>query len=142
MTPNDPSSQPKPRIVDELYDVGLVFYEAGPGTRVYMRVDRPGEFFDGQMRPVSERVAAKVGFPVAYWRDQRRASDIQRSAAAHADRIRAASAEHLKSPEDKREERTEALRAQAAKAIRAHEKLTQAKTDKQLTQWLEQAQPR
>jgi hypothetical protein len=41
---NDPSDNRKPKIVDELYDVGLIISESGPGTRTYMRVDQPGVY--------------------------------------------------------------------------------------------------
>jgi hypothetical protein len=74
---NDPSSQPKPKLVEELYDKGLIIAEAGPGTRTYMRVDRPGEYFDAQQRPVSERDAQRAGFNVPYYRSLKRAKEIQ-----------------------------------------------------------------
>jgi hypothetical protein len=102
-----------------------------------MRVDRPGEYFDAQQRPMTEREAGKRGFNIAYWRGQKRAQEITSSAKVHADRIRAQSAEHLKSPETKREERKLALRAEAAiataKVEREHAKQVQAAADKALT---------
>jgi nicotinamide mononucleotide (NMN) deamidase PncC len=85
----DPSNNAKPKIVDELYDTGLIIAEAGPGTKTYMRVDDPGVYFDAQQRPVSERDAARAGFNVQYWRSERRAKAIKDAAEQHAQRIRA-----------------------------------------------------
>ena len=131
---NDPSSQARPKLVEELYDIGLIFCEAGPSTRTYMRVDQPGIYFDGQQRPVSERDAARAGFNVPYYRAQKRAKEIQDLANARADAIiRTDGAEALKSPEQKRQERTDALKAKAAKAVRQLQRETQRQADLMIT---------
>jgi exonuclease VII large subunit len=138
---NDPSDNRKPKIVDELYDVGLIISEAGPGTRTYMRVNTPGVYFDGQQRPVSERDAQRAGFNVEYYRAQRRAAEIKQQAAARADQIlQTDGAQALKSPEQKREERAAALRDKVAKAIKDMEKRSQAAADKMITRDLDTEQ--
>jgi hypothetical protein len=135
---NDPSKNSKSKIVDELYDLGVIIAEAGPGTRTYMRVDQPGIYFDAQQRPVSERDAQRAGFNVAFYRAQRRAAEIKQSAAARADQIiRTDGRQALLTPEQKRQERLDALRSEAAKAItrveREQAKRVQAAADKALT---------
>jgi hypothetical protein len=131
---NDPSENAKPKIVDDLYDKGVIIAEAGPGTRTYMRVDQPGVYFDAQQRPVSERDAQRAGFNVAYYRAQKRAAEIKQAAADRADQILATDgARALMTEEEKREERTAALKAAAAKALRQVQRETQRQADLQIT---------
>src|SRR5258708_2995004 len=112
-TMSDPSHGIRPKIVEELYDRGLICSEAGPGTKVYMLVDDPGMYFDAQQQPVSERDAARAGFNVAFYRQGGPAKAIQDQAAEHAQRIRAEGAaalkEALKSPDEKQRERADKL---------------------------------
>jgi hypothetical protein len=140
MNLNDPTTQPKPKLVEDWYDgPGVIIAEAGPGTKVVMRLSEPGVYYDAQMRPVSERDAQRAGFNVGFYRAQKRAAEIKAAAAARADQIlRTDGAEALKSPEQKRQERTDALRAQAAKIIRAEQKRVQAAADKAATRWLDE----
>jgi hypothetical protein len=135
MTWNDPSDNAKPKLVEDWYDPpGVIIAEAGPGTKVVMRISEPGIYYDGQMRPVSERDAARAGFNISYYRAQRRAAEIKAAASARADQILATDgAEALKSPEQKREERAAALRDKVAKAIRQMERETQRQADLQIT---------
>jgi hypothetical protein len=93
---SDPSHGQRPKIVEELYDIGVIISESGPGLKVYMLVDRPGEYFDAQQRPVSERDAQRAGFNTAFYRQERRAKAIQDQAEQHAQRIRAQGAAALK----------------------------------------------
>jgi hypothetical protein len=128
-------------LVEEWYDQGVIICEAGPGAKVFMRTCDP--YYDAQMRPVSERDASRAGFNVAYWRHERRALEIQTAAKAHADKIKAEGAKHLKTAEQAQEERTQTLRAAAAKAIRVVEKRAQAAADKMITRDLDkEALPR
>jgi hypothetical protein len=116
----DPSNNPKPKIVDELYDTGLIICESGPGTKTYMRVDDPGVYFDAQQRPVSERDAARAGFNVQYWRSERRAKQIKDAAEEHAQKIRAEGQafmqQALTSPNDELRKRANKLAGQFLKA--------------------------
>src|SRR5258707_14950747 len=93
---SDPSHGQRPKIVEELYDTGLIISEAGPGTKVYMRVDDPGIYFDAQQRPVSERDAARAGFNIGFYRSERRAKAIKDQAEVHAARIKAEAAAALR----------------------------------------------
>jgi hypothetical protein len=130
----DPSNNPKPKLVEDWYDGGVIIAEAGPGTKVVMRISEPGVYYDGQMRAVTERNAARAGFNVPYYRAQKKAAEIKRAAEQRADQILATDgAEALKSPEQKREERTAALRKQVAKAVREMERETQRQADLQIT---------
>jgi hypothetical protein len=140
---NDPSSQPKPKLVEDWYDGrGVIIAEAGPGTKVVMRISEPGVYYDAQMRPVSERDAARAGFNIGFFRAQKRAKEIQDLAKARADQIlKTDAAEALKSPEQKQEERRQALRSKAARAVRTVQKQVQAAADKAVTRWLDQEPP-
>jgi hypothetical protein len=124
---------------------GVCIMEAGPGTRVWMRYADPGVYYNAAGQEVPERDAARAGFNVAYYRGQRRAAQIQKAAKQHADKIRSESAEHLKTPEDKRAERTAALRAETekaqAKVMREHAKKVQSEADKALTRHLDAEKP-
>jgi hypothetical protein len=114
-------------------------------TQVWMRLADPGVYYNAAGQEVPEREAQRAGFNTAYWRGQRRAAQIQAAAKSHADKIRAESAEHLKTEEDKRRERAEALREAAdkatAKVVREHAKQVQAEADKQRTSWLDAEPP-
>jgi hypothetical protein len=96
-----------------------------------------GIYYNAAGQEVSEREAQRAGFNVAYWRGQKRAQAIQAAAKQHADKIRAQSAEHLKSEEQLRQERTDALRIAAEKAtakdIREHAKRSQRAADLMIT---------
>jgi hypothetical protein len=164
--PADLLQGPRPDVVEKYYDEGgALAYHTENGkqyarwenehggviisysgmTSVWMRISDPGVYYNAAGAEVSERDAQRAGFNVQYWRDQRRAAAIQQAAKSHADRIRSESAEHLKTPEDKRAERTEALRVQAQKATAKveHEyaKQVQAAADRQRTAWLQETPP-
>jgi len=117
---------------------GGVIINVGGGGQVWMRVADPGVYYNAAGQEVPEREAARAGFNVSYWRHKKRALEIQQSAAARADQIlNTDAAEALKSPEQKRQERTDALRAQAAKIIRERQRQTQAAADKMITRDLD-----
>jgi hypothetical protein len=117
-------------IVADFYDTGVIIAESGPGTKTYMRLDQPGEYFDGQGQPVSERAAQRAGFDVAHWRTEARAKRIKDAAAEHAQRIRA-----------KAKEQPPTLREKAAAVIakvqREDAKRVQREADKALTSYLD-----
>jgi hypothetical protein len=117
-------------IVADYYDTGVIIAEAGPGTKTYMRLDQPGEYFDGQGQPVSERDAARAGFDVAHWRAEARAKRIKEAAAAHAERIRAKAKEQ---PPTLKERTATAV----AKVEREQARKVQAEADRQLTSYLD-----